>query len=133
MITINLKNYDEFTRKVGQLVVNKAINTWIEKSLKLFQEKVQKEQIEQKVEDKWVLFSSYVTKTKKSALFWELYNTRLYWLFQHEWYTQWVWWRNTWEFKEWRPWFTDAVNENRTIPEDTIWEEINKTIKKILW
>jgi hypothetical protein len=33
MITVNLKQYDEFTRKIWALVVDKAIDTWIKKAV----------------------------------------------------------------------------------------------------
>lgn len=137
MITINLKNYDEFVNKVWKLVIDKSIDTWIKKTIIKLRWEVSKEQVAQWVFDTWVLANSY--REKFSTLKWELYNFRKYGLFVHEWHTQQVWRfvpainaRLVKPFVKGRPWFTDALEKNKDIAEDTISEEILKTLSK-LW
>lgn len=137
MITINLKNYDEFVNKVWKLVVDKSIDTWIKKTIIKLRWEVSKEQVAQWVFDTWVLANSY--REKFSTLKWELYNFRKYGLFVHEWHKQQVWRfvpainaRLVKPFVKGRPWFTDALEKNKDIAEDTISEEILKTLSK-LW
>ena len=137
MITVNLKEYDEFTRKIWALVVDKAIDTWIKKAVIKLRWEVSKEQVNQKVFDKWVLANSY--RESFSKLRWELYNFRWYWVFVHEWHKQQVWrfvpaiWKRLKQpFIKGRPWFTDTLNKNQEVPEQIISQELYKLLSK-LW
>jgi hypothetical protein len=137
MITVNLKQYDEFTRKIWALVVDKAIDTWIKKAVIKLRWEVSKEQVNQKVFDKWVLANSY--RESFSKLRWELYNFRQYWVFVHEWHKQQVgrfvpaiWKRLKKPFIKGRPWFTDALEKNKEVPEQIISQELYKLLSK-LW
>lgn len=128
MITINIdiKEYDDFAMKFWRIILDEAINTWIKKSVYKLQDKVQEEQVSQKVYDTWLLANSY--QTEFSNLYGKLENSRLYWLFQHEWFR----FRN-WRLHKWRPWFIDAVKKNQDLPAKVISEEIQNTIKKFVW
>lgn len=137
MITVNLKSYDEFTRKVWQIVVDKSLNRWIKEAIIQLEWKVKLEQRSQKVFDTWKLMQWY--ETRFSHLRGELYNTRKYGLFQHEWYKQQVWryvpaiWKRLVKpYIKGRPWFTDALRDNSKIPEKAITQELLKTLSK-LW
>lgn len=125
-IIIDSKAYNDFAFKFWRVILDGAIDDWIKKSIFKLQEKVQDEQIAQKVYDKWVLANSY--QTEFSSLYWKLENSRLYWLFQHEGFKL----RNG-KMHKWRPWITDALSKNEDIAEDTINDEITNTIKKFLW
>ena len=120
MITVKLDNYDDIARKIGSLVLDKSINDWIKKTIVQLDWKVKLEQRRQRVYDTWLLINSYQDKFKNFQG--ELYNIRKYWIYQHE---------GTKYIKA-RPWFTDALEDNKYLPEKTINKEITSLLK-VLW
>ena len=136
MITINLTNYDKLVKQVWEIVVDKAIDTGIKKTIYKLRWEVSKEQVNQKVFDTWLLANSY--REQFSKLTWELYNFRKYWLYVHEWHKQEVWrfvpaiWKRLKQsFIKGRPWFTDTLEKNSKLPEEVIAQELFNIFKKI--
>ena len=120
MIKVEVHNWESLASAIWGLVLDRAVNDGIKKTIIKLDWEAKEEQRSQRVWDTWLLANSY--KTKFSNLLWELYNFRKYWIYQHE---------GTKHLKA-RPWFTDALEANKYLPEQVINKEILNTLKK-LW
>ena len=79
MITIDLKQYEDITKRVWRVVVDKLIQRWIRKSILFFERELK---IETPV-DTWKLRNTYKQEYGKN--FWKVLNYSKYWYDLHEW------------------------------------------------
>ena len=127
MIKVSLQNYDEFTRKIWAIVVDKTINKWVREATYKLEGLVKKKQLDYDVHDTWMLGRSYKTDFKSARFEGELQNFRKYWIFQHEGFSHW----RGGQFIVGRPWFTDTLDENKNLPKEVIEKNLYQMLTDI--
>ena len=113
MITIDIKNLDDFLKKFNSLQISKTFDVSLKKSIIFLEWEAKKET----PVDKWFLRKSY------KPTFWnlegKLINERWYWVFVHEWHFQTpgrfvpaIWKRLVQSFIKWNPFLTRTAEKS---------------------
>lgn len=132
MLTIQIKDLEDFIEQVSELQMKKTFNTWVKKSM-IF---LEWEAIKETPVDKWFLWNSYEVILKN--LQWILINTRAYWVPVHEWHNQtpWrfvpaIWKRLKASYVKWNPFLTRTARKSNDQVNKIFNKEIVKTLNSL--